>query len=209
MSPITTIHHPLIDNAIAHMRDVSTPSSEFRRLAKLASRVAAVEVLRSLSTERRTVTTPIQNTEAQFLVTPTLCVVGVLRAALIMVDAVVDLVPEAVIGHIGIARDETTALPREYLVRLPRGLDHTPVLVVDPMLATGGSAIHALDVLVRHGASAVDVLSLIAAPEGAAAVAAAHPNVTLWTCALDERLNDRNYIVPGLGDAGDRLFGTL
>ena len=208
-SPITAVSHPLIDNAIAHMRDAATSSREFRRLATLATRVAAVEVLRSLHTERRTVMTPIQETTAQFLLEPTLCVVGVLRAALVMVDAVLDLVPEAVVGHIGIARDEETALPREYLVRLPRGLDHTPVLVVDPMLATGGSAIHALDVLARHGAAAVDVLSLIAAPEGAAAVAAAHPNVRLWTCALDRGLNDRNYIVPGLGDAGDRLFGTL
>ncbi len=209
MTAITQLRHPLIEHAISTMRVASTPSREFRRQARLATTVAAAEVLRSLPTETRRVTTPLTDTDARFLVEPALCIVGVLRAALVMVDAVIDLVPDAAVGHIGIARDEDTALPREYLVRLPRGLDHTPVLVVDPMLATGGSAIHALDVLAHHGASAVDLLCLIAAPEGASAVARAHPNVRLWTCALDEGLNEQRYIVPGLGDAGDRLFGTF
>lgn len=171
--------------------------------------LGAAAALEDLPTIRTTVQTPLAEAPARVLTAPELCVVVILRAALGMVDGVRDLVPEAVVGHLGLKRDETTHIAEEYYVRLPDRMDQREVLVVDPMLATGGSSIHALDVLARHGVGRARLLCLIAAPEGVEAVRRAHPEVRLTLCAVDDHLDPNAYIVPGLGDAGDRLYGTF
>jgi uracil phosphoribosyltransferase len=205
---LTVVDHPLVRDKVARVRDVTTRPDAFRRLIHELSLLAAYEALRDLPTVATTVQTPLATTEAQVLVDPAPAVVGVLRAGLSMVEAVLQLLPEAMVGHIGLYRDHDTLMPVEYLVKLPTEIHRREVLVVDPMLATGGSVVHALDVLKRSGATRIRLLSLFGAPEGVAAVHAAHPDVRITLAALDTHLNDNGYIMPGIGDAGDRLYGT-
>lgn len=205
---VTVIDHPLVADKVARLRDHTTPPDDFRRLVHELSLLSAYEALRDLPTISTTVTTPLATAPAEVLAEPKPAIVGVLRAGLAMLEAVLELVPEAMVGHIGIYRDAESHQPHEYLVKLPTEIARRDVLIVDPMLATGGSAVHAVDVVKRNGADRIRFLSLFAAPEGVAALHSTHPDVPLTTAALDDRLNDRAYILPGVGDAGDRLYGT-
>lgn len=208
MPEINVVDHPLVRHKLRLLRDVTTPSDEFRRLCREITLLAAYEALSDLPVEATTVTTPLAVAEAHRLVEPEPAVVGVLRAGLVMVDAVLDLLPEAAVGHLGMYRDPDTHRPVDYYAKLPDRMGERAAVVVDPMLATGGSAVHALDRVAEAGCRDVRLLCIIGCPEGVAAVHAAHPDVPITLAALDERLDDHAYIVPGLGDAGDRIFGT-
>ncbi len=205
---LTVIDHPLVSDKVARLRDRNTPPDAFRRLVHELSLLAAYEALRDLPTVVTTVDTPLAVAPAHVLADPAPAIVGILRAGLAMVEAVSELLPEAMIGHIGLYRNHETLQPHEYLVKLPTEIARREVLVVDPMLATGGSIVHALNVLKRNGVTRIRLLSIFGAPEGVAAVHAVHPDVPITLAALDDRLNDRGYILPGVGDAGDRLYGT-
>lgn len=205
---VTVIDHPLVHHKMARWRDERTEAPEFRRLAHELTVLAAYEALRDLPTVAGTVRTPLAETETRELVEPAPAIVGVLRAGLAMVEAVMELLPQAMVGHIGLYRDHETLQPHEYLVKLPTEIAQREVVIVDPMLATGGSICFAIDILKRNGVSKMRLLSLIGAPEGIEALHARHPEVPVTLAALDERLNDRGYILPGVGDAGDRLYGT-
>ncbi|MCP4435633.1 MAG: uracil phosphoribosyltransferase [Actinomycetia bacterium] len=209
MARTHVVDHPLVQHKLSILRDVETPHGEFRRLAREITLLAAYEATADLPTEPIDVHTPLAVTEAQRLRPPQPAVVGILRAGLIMVDAVLELIPHAAVGHLGMYRDPGTHEPVDYYNKLPDRIDERPVLVVDPMLATGGSAAHALDQLREAGATDIRLLCIVGCPEGVAAVREAHPDVPLFLAALDDRLDDHKYIVPGLGDAGDRIFGTL
>lgn len=205
--PVHLVSHPLAQDALASLRDVRTQPARFRRLAERLSLFLAAEALKDLPTESGTVETPMGAAPAQ-RVTGDVVVVPVLRAGLGMLDAVLSLIPWARVGHIGLRRDETTAVASRYYTRLPADLASSYVLMVDPMLATGGSAVDAIQVLTDAGARDIRILCIVAAPEGIAAVEAAHPHVRIYTPVIDRGLNDRKFIVPGLGDFGDRLYGT-
>lgn len=207
-SQLTVIDHPLVADKIARLRDIGTDSSRFRALCQEVTVLTAYEALRDLPTVTAQVTTPITTTEATILAGRSPAVVGILRAGLIMVEAILSLVPEARVGHIGLYRDPATHLPIEYYRKLPPDLDQREIILVDPMLATGGSAVAAIGQLKAAGARSIRLISIIACPEGVAAVHGEHPDVAITVAALDERLNDHAYIVPGLGDAGDRIYGT-
>ncbi len=209
MDPVlNVIDHPLVHDKIARLRDTETGPADFRRLTHELSLLAAYEALRDLPTEATSVTTPLSEAPAQRLGNPAPAIVGVLRAGLAMLEAVSELIPEAMIGHIGLYRDPETLQPVEYLVKLPTEIARRDVLVVDPMLATGGSLCHAVAILKRNGVRRLRLLSLFGAPEGVATFHAAHPDVAVTLAALDLRLDDKGYILPGVGDAGDRLYGT-
>jgi uracil phosphoribosyltransferase len=202
------VDHLLVHDALVSLRDKRTPPDAFRRLATRISVLLAAEALRALPTAAITVETPIGPAEGR-RVASDVVVVPVLRAGLGMLDAVLDLVPSARVGYIGLQRDERTAIASQYYTKLPDRLDRSYVLMIDPMLATGGSASAALDLLRRGGASAVRIVCIVAAPEGIAFVERDHPDVMIFTPAVDRHLNAQKYIVPGLGDFGDRLYGTL
>jgi uracil phosphoribosyltransferase len=202
------VSHPLVHDALAQLRDKTTPPDEFRRLATRISVLLATEALRDLPTAKSTVDTPLGPAETTRLATDVV-VVPVLRAGLGMLDAVLELVPSARVGYIGLQRDESTAIASQYYSKLPRGLSSSYVLMIDPMLATGGSASAALEVLRQMGASRVRIVCIVAAPEGVAVVEREHPDVSIYTPVVDSHLNAQKYIVPGLGDFGDRLYGTL
>ncbi len=206
---VNVIDHPLVAHKITLLRSVETPSAEFRSLCQEITLLIAYEALRDLPTNTRKVTTPVAETEALELSGSAPAVVGILRAGLVMVDAILTLLPHARVGHLGMYRDPKTHQPVAYYDKLPSQIDSREVILVDPMLATGGSAVAALDHLAQAGANNVRLLSIIGCPEGVAAVQAAHPNASITLAALDERLNENAYIVPGLGDAGDRIYGTL
>jgi uracil phosphoribosyltransferase len=201
------VEHPLIADALAVLRDRATPSVQFRRAATRISLLLAAEALRDLPTTAVTVETPLAPAAAE-RVSVDLVVVPVLRAGLGMLDAVLSLVPGARVGHIGLQRDEVTAVASHYYSKLPAGLASSVVLVIDPMLATGGSAVAALDLLKRAGAVRLRLVCIVAAPDGVRAVETHHPDVAVYTPVVDPSLNDRKFIVPGLGDFGDRLYGT-
>jgi uracil phosphoribosyltransferase len=205
--PVHLVSHPLAQDALASLRDVKTQPGRFRRLAERLSLFLAAEALKDLPTEATTVETPLGPADAHH-VTGDVVVVPVLRAGLGMLDAVLRLIPWARVGHIGLRRDEETAVASRYYSRLPQGIESSYVLMVDPMLATGGSAVDAIQVLIDAGARDIRILCIVAAPEGIAAVEAAHPHVRIYTPVIDRGLNDRKFIVPGLGDFGDRLYGT-
>lgn len=205
---VTVVEHPLVSHKVTMLRDVSTTSEDFRSLCHEVTLLTAYEALRHLPTELVPVRTPITTTTSPSLSGPQPAVVGILRAGLVMIEAILTLVPQARIGHIGLYRDPDTHQPVEYYRKFPTDIAEREVLLVDPMLATGGSAVRALDALVDEGCRAVRLLSIIGCPEGVAAVRAAHPSVGITLAALDERLNEKAYIVPGLGDAGDRIYGT-
>ena len=207
---LSVIKHPLIEHKITLLRDKTTPTSSFRKLVDEISKLITYEATRNLPLKTTTVQTPIQlMTDAKTLDGKKMVVVPILRAGLGMSDAIVDLIPSARVGHIGLYRDEKTHLPVQYLVKLPK-LNNRYIFVVDPMLATGGSLIKAIDILKENGAEEgkIIAITLLTCPTGVKAMQQAHPNVSIYTAAHDNILNDKDYIVPGLGDAGDRIFGT-
>ncbi len=208
MSNFHLIGHPLIQHKVSMMRMTSTSTKDFRELAEEISLLMAYEVTRDLPLKEEEIETPICKTKAKFVAGRSIGVVPILRAGLGMVDGILKLVPNAKVGHIGLYRDPKTHLPVEYYCKLPVDSEERTLIVVDPMLATGGSAVAAIQFIKDRGCKDIKLMNLIAAPEGVKAVQDAHPDVDIYVAALDERLNENAYIVPGLGDAGDRLFGT-
>ncbi|MCC6988586.1 MAG: uracil phosphoribosyltransferase [Acidobacteria bacterium] len=202
------ITHPFVHDALATLRDASTPPDIFRRVARRMSLLIAAEVLKEVPTIEGTVQTPLGAAVAR-RVGARVTLVPVLRAGLGMIDGVLDLLPTARVGHIGLQRDETTALASRYYVKLPPDLEDDVVLVTDPMLATGGSAVAAIDLLRAAGARDIRFVCVVAAPEGIAAIERRYPDVPIYTPVVDRELNAQKFIVPGLGDFGDRLFGTV
>jgi uracil phosphoribosyltransferase len=205
--PFHTIDHPLVHDALMELRDVATAPPAFRRAATRISLLLAAEALRALPTVVTTVTTPLGPADGRVVRTD-IVVVPVLRAGLSMVDAVLQLVPSARVGHIGLQRDETTAVASRYYSKLPPDIGASHVLMVDPMLATGGSSVAAIDLVKAGGARRIALVCVIAAPEGVALVQEQHPDVEVYTPVVDRHLNAHKFIVPGLGDFGDRLYGT-
>ncbi len=208
MSNVYVIDHPLIQHKLTFMRDKNTSSKDFRALLYEISMLMGYEVTRDLPLEEVQIETPVAPATTKIITGKKLAIVPILRAGLGMVDGLLNLVPSARVGHIGLYRDPETLKPVEYYCKLPGDSDERIIIAVDPMLATGGSASAALTFLKQKGCSQIKLMCLIAAPEGIAAVQKAHPDVDIYVAAVDERLNDHAYIVPGLGDAGDRLFGT-
>jgi uracil phosphoribosyltransferase len=202
------VSHPIAQDALVALRDAATPTALFRRLAHRVGVLVAAEATRDLPTSPIQVETPLERTTCHQLATD-IVIVAVLRAGLSLVESVLELIPNARVGHVGLKRDEATAVATQYSSHLPPSLSDSVVLLVDPMLATGGSAIMAVDVLKAAGATRIRLLCVVAAPEGVAALAAAHPDVDVYTPALDRELNAKKYIMPGLGDFGDRLYGTV
>ncbi len=205
---VHVLDHPLIQHKLAILRNKNTSVKEFRELIQEISGLMCFEATRNLPTQEVEVETPITTAKCRMLSGKKLAIVPVLRAGLGMVDSMVDLIPSAKIGHIGLFRDEKTHKPVEYFCKLPEDIENRVVFLVDPMLATGGSAIAAIDALKKRGCRHIVMMNIIGCPEGVEAVQAAHPDVELYMAALDEKLNENAYIVPGLGDAGDRIFGT-
>lgn len=199
--------HPLIQHKLTHLRDRETGTRAFRALVAQVAGLMVYEATRTFAIEPVEISTPLELTRG-WRVRGKITVVPVLRAGLGMVDGVLRMMPEARVGHLGLARDEHTLKPHAYLEKLPKDLDAGPVLLVDPMLATGGSAVAAIETLRRAGAADLRMLCVVAAPEGIARLHGAHPEVTIYAAAVDRGLNDRGFILPGLGDAGDRLYGT-
>ena len=208
MATVTVLDHPLIQHKLAIMRDKATGTKEFRALVNEIAGLMCYEATRNLPTKEVLVETPITTATCRMLAGKKLAIVPVLRAGLGMVDNMVALIPSAKIGHIGLYRDPDTHMPVEYYCKLPEDVDKREVFVVDPMLATGGSAVAAIDFLKKRGCKNIIMMNIIGCPEGVAAVQKAHPDVDIYIAALDEKLNDHAYIIPGLGDAGDRIFGT-
>jgi uracil phosphoribosyltransferase len=208
MSKVTQIAHPLILHKLAFIRDKNTGSKDFRELVEEVAMLMAYEVTRDLQLEEVEIQTPICTAKCKMLAGKKVAIVPILRAGLGMVDGMLRLIPAAKVGHIGLYRDETTLKPVEYFCKLPQDIGEREVIVTDPMLATGGSAVDAITLLKNRGAKYIRLMCLIAAPEGIKTVMDAHPDVDVYVAAIDEKLNEHGYIVPGLGDAGDRLFGT-
>jgi uracil phosphoribosyltransferase len=206
--PLTVIDHPLVQHKLALVRDIRTGSKDFRELIMEVTMLMAFEAMRDLELEEVEVETPVEKAKVKMLSGKKLALVGILRAGLIMVDGILRLVPAAKVGHIGTYRDPTSKEPVRYYAKLPSDIQDRRVFVLDPMLATGGSAVDALAEVKKLGASNIKLLNIIAAPEGVARVEREHPDVEIITAALDSHLNDHAYIVPGLGDAGDRIYGT-
>ena len=202
------IAHPLVAHKLSLLRDKSTPSAQFRALLREISLLLGYEILRDLPLEDRAIETPVGPTTAPFLKGKKLVFVPILRAGTGLLDGLLELVPSARVGHVGLYRDPTSLAAVEYYCKLPEDIGERLTIVVDPMLATGNSAIAAIDRLKHRGARGLRLLCLLAAPEGLAALQKAHPDVHIYTAAIDVRLNEHGYIVPGLGDAGDRMYGT-
>lgn len=209
MSNVFVMDHPLIQHKLTIMRDKNTGSKEFRELLKEISTLMAFEVTRSLPLEEVEIETPICKTKSKVLAGEKLGIVPILRAGLGMVEGILDLIPTARVGHIGLYRNPETLKPVEYYCKLPADIEYRELIVVDPMLATGGSANAAINFMKERGARKIKLMCLIAAPEGIKAVQEVHPDVDIYVAAVDKYLNEHAYIVPGLGDAGDRIFGTL
>lgn len=209
MSQLHVIDHPLITHKLSIMRNKKTGSKDFRELLNEIAMLMGYELTRDLPLEAVTIETPITKMQAHMISGKKIAIVPILRAGLGMVDGLQSLVPVAKVGHIGMYRDPDTHKPVEYYCKLPADIEQRLVILVDPMLATGGSAADALTKLKEHGCTHIRFMCLVAAPEGVKKVQDEHPDVDIYTAALDECLNDHAYIVPGLGDAGDRIFGTL
>ena len=208
MANVYVLDHPLIQHKLAILRSKDTPVKEFRELVGEIAGLMCYEATRNLPTKAVPVETPITTATCRMLAGKKMAIVPILRAGLGMVDSMVGLIPSAKIGHIGLYRDPETHKPVEYYCKLPDDIGNRQVFVVDPMLATGGSAIAAIDFLKQHGCKQIIMMNIIGCPEGVKAVTAAHPDVDIYLAAMDEKLNANAYIVPGLGDAGDRIFGT-
>ena len=208
MANVYELKHPLIQHKLAILRNKDTGVKEFRELVGEIAGLRCYEATRNLPTEEVEVETPVAVAKCQMLAGKKLAIIPILRAGLGMVDNMVDMIPSAKIGHIGLYRDPETHLPVEYYCKLPEDIESRQVYVVDPMLATGGSAIAAIDFLKKHGCKSIIMMNIIGCPEGVKAVTEAHPDVDLYIASIDEKLNEHKYIIPGLGDAGDRIFGT-
>ncbi len=205
---LIVVKHPLLQHKLTLMRERETPSALFRQLLREISLLLAYEVLRDLELTTKTIETPLAEMEAPILKGRKLCFVSILRAGNGLLEGMLDLVPSARVGHVGLYRDPETLRPVEYYLKLPDKLEERMVIVVDPMLATGNSAAAAVERVIARGARNVKLVCLLAAPEGVETFHAAQPEVPIYTAALDSHLNDHGYIVPGLGDAGDRIYGT-
>ena len=208
MATVTVLEHPLIQHKLAILRNKDTGVKEFRELVSEIAGLMCYEATRNLPTEEVRVQTPVAEATCRMLAGKKLAIIPILRAGLGMVDSMVDMIPSAKIGHIGLYRDPDTHLPVEYYCKLPEDIQSRQVYVVDPMLATGGSAVAAIDFLKQHGCKNIIMMNIIGCPEGIKAVQEAHPDVDLYLAAVDEKLNEHAYIIPGLGDAGARIFGT-
>jgi len=209
MSTVTITNHPLIQHKLSILRDVSTGTQEFRRLISEIAMLECYEATRDLPLQTKEVETPMGKCIANEVAGKKMAIVPILRAGLGMVDGILELVPSAKVGHIGLYRDPETLKPVEYYCKLPNDIEERDVIVLDPMLATGGSAIDAISQIKLRKPHSIKFMGIIAAPEGLKALQDAHPDVDIYCAALDEKLNEIGYIVPGLGDAGDRIFGTL
>lgn len=205
---VTIMNHPMIQHKLTILRDKNTGVKEFRELVEELAMLMGYEVTRNLTVEEVEIETPVSKTKSKVIAGKKLGIVPILRAGLGMVDGMLKLIPAAKVGHIGLYRDPETLQPVEYYCKLPSDVAERDLIVLDPMLATGGSAVAAIQFLKDRGAKSIKLVNIIAAPEGVKAVAEAHPDVEIFVAAVDEKLNDHGYIVPGLGDAGDRLFGT-
>jgi uracil phosphoribosyltransferase len=207
MKNLIIIDHPLVKRDLTLLRDRKTPSYQFRAILRRTASLMAYEVSRDLQMKEIEVQTPLEKTKG-VAVDQQIVLVPILRAGLGIVGGFVEVMPNARVGHIGLFRDEETLKPVDYYFKVPRNLDRALVLLLDPMLATGGSAVAAISYLKDRGASTIRLVTLVSAPEGVKRVQKAHPDVIMYSCALDRELNNRGYILPGLGDAGDRIFGT-
>jgi len=205
---VNILDHPLLQHKISLLRDKNTGTNEFRAMVSEIAMLMGFVALSDLPTKEVEIETPLETCRTPVIAGKKLGVVPILRAGLGMVDGIVNLVPAAKVGHIGLYRDPETHMPVEYYCKLPYDVDERDLIVVDPMLATGGSSIAAIDFIKRRGCKSITLMCLVGCPEGVAAVQKAHPDVNIYIAAIDERLNENKYIVPGLGDAGDRLFGT-
>jgi len=205
---VTEVKHPLVQHNLSLMRDKDTPTPIFRQLMKEVSQLLAYEITREMPMEQRVVETPMGETEAPFIKGRKLALISILRAGNGLMDGVLDLIPTARVGFVGLYRNEETLEPVQYYFKVPEKLDERLVIVVDPMLATGNSSAAAVDLLKKAGAKNIRFMCLLAAPEGIARMQEAHPDVEIVTASIDECLNEVGYIVPGLGDAGDRIYGT-
>ena len=208
MATVHVLDHPLIQHKLAILRNKNTSVKEFRELVGEIAGLMCYEATRNLPTEEVEVETPLMTAKCRVLAGKKLAIVPILRAGLGMVDNMVALIPSAKVGHIGLYRDPDTHLPVEYYCKLPEDIENRRVFVVDPMLATGGSAVAAITFLKQHGCKNIIMMNIIGCPEGVKAVQEAHPDVEVYLAAMDERLNEHAYILPGLGDAGARIFGT-
>ena len=208
MSKVYVFDHPLIQHKLTYIRDKNTGTKEFRELVDEVATLMAFEITRDLPLEEIEIDTPVTAAKTKVLSGKKIAIVPILRAGIGMVDGVLKLIPAAKVGHIGLYRDPETLQPVEYYAKLPADVEERDFIIVDPMLATGGSAVEAINSLKKRGAKNIKFMCLIAAPEGVKAIQEAHEDVDIYIAALDEKLNDHGYIVPGLGDAGDRLFGT-
>ncbi len=205
---LTIIDHPLVQHKLSLLRRKTTPTAHFRQLLREVSLLMAYEVTRDLEIELRQIETPLEKMQAPMLAGKKVCFVSILRAGNGLLEGMLDLVPSARAGHIGLYRDPETLQPVEYYKKLPGGLDQRLVIAVDPMLATANSAVAAINRIKEAGAKRIKFICLLAAPEGVETFTTAHPDVPLYTAAVDRQLNDHGYILPGLGDAGDRIYGT-
>jgi len=205
---VQILDHPLLQHKLTQIRKVETSTIQFRQMINEIGGLMAYEVTRNLPLEEIEITTPVTTTKAQIMAGKKMVIVPILRAGLGMVDGILQMIPSARIGHIGIFRDEETLQPHEYFAKFPDKLDQRDIFIVDPMLATGGSAIAAVDAIKKRGGQRIKLICLVGAPEGVKAMNDAHPDVPIYLVSLDEKLNEKGYIVPGLGDAGDRIFGT-
>jgi uracil phosphoribosyltransferase len=208
MSKVITIDHPLVQHKLSLLRDKDTGSKAFRELVYELAMLMAYEVTRDLELKTIEIETPICKTTVQTLANEKIAVIPILRAGLGMADGIMSLIPNAKVGHIGLYRNPDTLMPTGYYCKLPQDIAERETIIVDPMLATGNSGIEAIHILKENNVGSIRFVSLIAAPEGIAAMQAAHPDVDIYVAHIDEKLNEHGYIVPGLGDAGDRLFGT-
>ncbi|MBI1492529.1 uracil phosphoribosyltransferase [Halocynthiibacter styelae] len=205
---LTIVDHPLVQHKLTLMRQESTATAGFRQLLREISQLLAYEVTRELEMTTKTITTPMQEMDAPVLAGKKLALISILRAGNGLLDGVLELIPSARVGFVGLYRDEETLQPVEYYFKVPEAMEDRLVIAVDPMLATGNSSVAAIDMLKKSGAKNIRFLCLLASPEGVARMKEAHPDVPIVTASLDEKLNDQGYIIPGLGDAGDRMFGT-
>ncbi|CUH84726.1 uracil phosphoribosyltransferase [Thalassovita mediterranea] len=205
---LTVVDHPLVQHKLTQMRDKDTATPEFRRLLREISQLLAYEITREMELTTKTIQTPMQEMDAPVLKGKKLALVSILRAGNGLMDGVLELIPGARVGFVGLYRDEETLEPVQYYFKVPENMGDRLVIAVDPMLATGNSSAAAIDLLKEAGATNIRFMCLLAAPEGVAKMKEAHPDVPIVTASLDERLNEKGYIMPGLGDAGDRMFGT-